>query len=60
MSYHGGLAGPRRSPTVLPVALAFSTALWLIADLDRPQAGRLRVSQQVMIDLRSSMSAPKR
>jgi hypothetical protein len=30
----------------------------LIADLDRPQEGLLRVSQQAMIDLQQSMTAP--
>ena len=29
----------------------------LIADLDRPQAGMLRVSQQAMTDLRNSFMA---
>jgi hypothetical protein len=29
--------------------------LYLIADLDRPGQGMLRVSQQAMIDLRRSM-----
>jgi hypothetical protein len=34
---------------------AFSVAMELIADLDRPQEGTLRVSPQARIDLRQSM-----
>jgi len=55
MGYHGGLAGTSRSLAVVPVALVFATALWLIANLDRPQASWLAVNQQAMVDLRASM-----
>jgi len=55
MGYHGGLAGTSRSLAVVPVGLVFATALWLIANLDRPQAGWIEVNQQAMIDLRASM-----
>jgi hypothetical protein len=58
MGYHSGLDGTRRSFAILPVAFIFSTVLWLIADLDRPQEGWLEVSQQAMIDLRNSMTNP--
>jgi hypothetical protein len=59
MGYHGGLMRTRRSPAILAVALIFSAVIWLIADLDRPGAGLLKVSQQSMIDLRESIkSAP--
>ena len=37
--------------------LAFVSILGLIADLDRPLEGMLRVSQQSMIDLQKSMHA---
>jgi hypothetical protein len=55
MGYHAGLVGPTRSFAVLVVAFAFSAVMVLIADLDRPQQGTLRVSQQALIDLRQSM-----
>lgn len=55
IGYHEGLTSPRRSPAVLAVVLTFSATMYLIADLDRPQEGLLRVSQQAMIDLRNSM-----
>ena len=55
MGYHSGLAGTSRSMAILPVAFTFSVVIALIADLDRPQEGILRVSQQALIDLRQSM-----
>lgn len=58
MGYHAGLTGTSRSHAVLALALAFSAVILLIADLDRPLEGLLRVSQQAMIDLRTSMQAP--
>jgi hypothetical protein len=55
VGYHGGLVGTRRSPTIATVVLSLSIVLMLTADLDRPQEGALRVSQQAMIDLRRTM-----
>ena len=55
MGYHSGLAHSRRSIAVVALVIGFSSVLYLIADLDRPGQGSLRVSQQTMIDLRQSM-----
>ena len=55
LGYQEGLAGSRRTLAVLSLALAFSSVLLLIADLDRPQEGLLRVSQRAMIELRDSV-----
>jgi hypothetical protein len=55
IGYHEGLTSPRRSPAVLALVLTFSAVMFLIADLDRPQEGLLRVSQQAMVDLRNSL-----
>jgi hypothetical protein len=55
LGYHEGLTSPRRSPAVLALVLTFSAVMFLIADLDRPQEGLLRVSQQAMLDLRNSL-----
>ena len=55
LGYHAGLANSRRSIGVIALILGFSLVLVLIADLDRPGQGMLRVSQQAMIDLRRSM-----
>jgi len=56
MGYHGGLAETSRSLAILAVAVTFSAVMWLIADLDRPQEGSIRVSQQPLIDLRNSIA----
>ena len=55
MGYQTGL-GSRRRPRSMPAfALAFALVILLIADLDRPQGGWFRVSQEAMVDLRASM-----
>lgn len=59
MGYHAGLAGTSRSLAILVVAFTFSAIIALIADLDRPQEGALKVSQQALIDLQHSMNAPR-
>ena len=55
LGYQEGLSGSRRSLAVLALALTFSSVMLLIADLDRPQEGLLRVSQRAMLDLRESL-----
>jgi hypothetical protein len=57
IGYQGGLGSTRRSFVALPLVFAFSAVLILIADLDRPGEGLLRVNQQSMIDLQNSVSA---
>jgi hypothetical protein len=57
MGYHTGLSGSHRTVAVIFLTLAFSGALTLIADLDRPREGFLQVSQQAMLDLQASMRA---
>lgn len=58
MGYHAGLSNAVRPLAILTLALAFSAVMTLIVDLDRPQEGGLRVSQQSMIDLQQTLSAP--
>jgi hypothetical protein len=55
LGYQQGLAGSRRSLAVGALALAFSAVMFLIADLDRPQDGLLRVSQWSMLELQRSI-----
>lgn len=55
MGYHTGLSGSNRSLAILALVLAFCAVMTLIADLDRPQEGLLRVSQQALINLRDSL-----
>ena len=59
VGYQAGLTGSRRSPAILTLILAFSTVMMLIADLDNPLEGWLKVSQQAMIDVRNSLIAPR-
>lgn len=51
LGYLEGLSRSTRSPAVIAVVLTFATILTLIADLDRPGEGSLRVGPQLMIDL---------
>lgn len=57
IGYQAGLSGSRRSVAATALVLAFSGVIMLIADLDRPEKGFLRISQQPMIDLQASMKA---
>jgi hypothetical protein len=58
--YQEGLNSTCHSPVILALVLAFSVVAALIADLDRPHEGLLRVNQQIMIDLEKSMQPPKK
>lgn len=55
MGYQSGLSVTLRSPAMLLVTLATAAVLYLIVDLDRGHSHFLRVSQQAMLDLQSSM-----
>ena len=56
MGYQTGLAGRRRPLSTPAFALAFAAVIFLIADLDRPQAGWIRLSQDALVELRQSMA----
>ncbi len=51
-----GLTGKRRLVAVIPLVLAFSALVTLVADLNRPTSGLITVGQQTMVDLRTNMS----
>jgi len=55
MGYHSGLAGKRRPLAIPAVALAFAAVMLLIADLDRPGEGLIRINQEALSDLRKMM-----
>ena len=55
VGYHAGLVKTPRSPTVATLVMSLTVVLMLTADLDHPQEGALKVSQQAMIDLRRAM-----
>jgi hypothetical protein len=42
-------------PAVAALVLAFAAVVFMIADLDRPTEGLLTISQQAMIDLRTTL-----
>ena len=58
LGYQTGLFHTNLSAPTLILAAAFSAVLCLIADLERPQEGLLRVSQQALIDARAGMEGP--
>ena len=51
--YRAGIAGQRSMGVTVVLALAFAAVFHLIADLDRPDAGFLTVSQQSLSDLQT-------
>lgn len=55
MGYYEGTSGMIRSLAVFGMVIAFSSVFSLIADLDRPGQGLLRVNQQSMLDVQRSM-----
>jgi hypothetical protein len=57
VGYQTGIAGSRRSMARAILALSFAVVFALIASLDRPDSGVLKVTQQPLIDLRNSMAA---
>ncbi len=58
MGYQEGLASAYRTLVAPGLVLTFSLVMVLIADLDRPQEGFMRVSQQAMLDLKASVTVP--
>lgn len=56
LGYLEGLSRSSRSVAALALVLTFSVVNLLIADLDRPGEGLLRVGQRSMLDLRESLA----
>ncbi len=57
VGYQTGIAGSKRSMARPILALSFALVFALIASLDRPDSGIMKVTQQPLIDLRDSMVA---
>ena len=53
---HGGLTEESRPLVAVAFVLTVSVVMTLIADLDTPRKGSLRVSQQALTDLRNTMN----
>ncbi len=57
IGFQAGKIDMGRSPIVAAFILILSVTMFLIADLDNPNVGTLKVSQRVMLDLRNMMGA---
>ena len=56
VGYHGGLTKSKRTLAIVVLVTTFSAIMLLVADLDRPQEGLLKVSQQAMVELKNTMT----
>jgi hypothetical protein len=56
VGYQTAIAGSQRTWATLMLALAFSLVIALIAEVDRPQSGLIRVTQQPLEDLQVWMA----
>jgi len=56
VGYQTGIAGSKRSMARPILALSFTIVIAIIALLDRPDSGYLKVTQQPLVDLQSWMS----
>lgn len=57
---HAGLTGTRRPLVAIAWALIFSVVILLVADLDNPRRGALKVGRQVLEDFRRAMGDTNR
>jgi hypothetical protein len=58
MGYHAGIAGSKRSLSMLILALSFALVITMIAALDRP-GSFLKITQQPLVDLQQSITRGK-
>jgi hypothetical protein len=56
LGYQTGIAGSKRSFAQPILAVSFALVIALIAELDRPDAGYIRVTQQPLVNLQSWMA----
>ncbi len=56
LGLHNAYSGQRSLLALVVLVLAFAAVIALLADLDRPTAGFLNVSQQALVDLQRFMS----
>jgi hypothetical protein len=57
MGYQAGLTGARSHLATWTLAIAFSSVMMLIMDLDRPHMTLFKLNDQIMIDLKTRMEA---
>lgn len=58
IGYQTALTGSTRTPVSLGLVIAFALLLSLVADLDRPLEGTLRINQSAMRELRQQLEPP--
>lgn len=58
IGYEFGLTGVRSWAVMILLGIVFTTVIMLIADLDRPQAGLVQVSQQPLLELLARIGKP--
>ncbi|MFA7336884.1 MAG: hypothetical protein WC028_08840 [Candidatus Obscuribacterales bacterium] len=58
VGFYFGLAGNRSWVETIVLIVTFSLVMLLVADLDRPQEGLIRASQQPMLDLQKQLGPP--
>jgi hypothetical protein len=57
VGYHAGVTGADRSLGGVALVFSFAVIMLLIADLDRPREGLLRLNPQALLDLRNGLDA---
>ena len=55
VGYQVGMSGMRRMRGTVVLATSFSLVILMIADIDRPTEGLMRVSQQPILDVQQAM-----
>lgn len=58
VGFHAGMTDMSKAPVIPILVLLLSVLMFLIADLDTPRTGALRVNHWSLIELRNTMSAP--
>jgi hypothetical protein len=58
LGYYCGLVGTRSWTEAGILIATFGVVMWLVADLDRPSAGLVRVDEQPMIELNKKLGPP--
>lgn len=58
LGYSAGLTGRRSILSAVVLIVALGAVLALVIDLDRPQGGSLRVSQQPLLDVQRTIGTP--
>jgi hypothetical protein len=58
VGYSAGIAGQRSIVSAVVLVIALGAVLMLVIDIDRPQQGLIRVSQQPLLDVQGRIGLP--